>query len=96
MTYPGNNDTNVNVGVSIAVQFSEDVTNVNTTTFTVSVGATPISGTVAATNAQLWKFLPDTALPANTVISAGVTTDVTDLAGNSLEFAYGWSFTTAP
>jgi hypothetical protein len=63
--------------------------------FTVVNGTTPISGTVSYDDAALTAtFTPNALLPVNTVLTATITTDVTDLAENHMLQDYVWTFTT--
>lgn len=69
---------------------------IDTVTFTVARGATPVSGAVtldAASNTAA--FIPATPLGAGEVYTATITTGAKDLAGQPLAASYGWSFTTS-
>ncbi|HEY5973934.1 MAG TPA: Ig-like domain-containing protein, partial [Geobacteraceae bacterium] len=72
-----------------------DPATINTTTFTLAVGAVPVPGTVSydpeATTAT---FTPLNPLVPNTLYTATITTGATDLAGNKLSTAKVWNFTT--
>jgi MYXO-CTERM domain-containing protein len=94
-TGPANNATNVNPGTAVTATFSEAVTNVTSTTFTVAgvTGAVSMNG--AGTVAT---FTPSAALASSTTYTAtitGGTSGVKDASGNALASNYSWSFTTA-
>jgi len=79
----------------IAATFSEamDPLTINTTTFLLNMGITPVAGTVTYTGTTA-TFSPASPLGANTGYTATMTSGVGDLAGNPLPAAYSWSFTT--
>jgi len=78
---------------AIAVTFSEVVTGVDTTSFTVSApGPTPIAGTITGSGAT-YTFTPAAALPAATAITASFSAAIEDTAGNAL-VPVAFSFTT--
>ena len=95
-TDPFNGATGVAINRKIAAAFSEamDPTTINTTTFTLRQGATPVAGTVTYAGVTA-TFTPSGNLAANTTYTATITTGATDLAGNLLASSYAWSFTTA-
>lgn len=96
-TSPANAATDVPVNQKIAASFSEamDSSTINTTTFTVAQGTTPVSGAVTyAAGGTTATFTPSSNLAANTTYTATITTGVTDLAGNALAINFVWSFTT--
>src|SRR5580698_761063 len=66
-------------------------TTINTSTFTVKQGTTPISGTVTYSGLTA-TFTPSSALAPNTLFTATITTGAADLAGNPLVSSYVWSF----
>jgi N-acetylneuraminic acid mutarotase len=97
---PADGETGVAVSANVIATFSEamDATTVNTTTFTlVKQGTTtPVDATVsydAASNAATLD--PATDLELGAAYTARVTTGTTDMAGNRLASAKGWSFTIA-
>lgn len=84
---------NVPTDATIAITFSEPVTDVDTTSFVVDGGL--VTGTVASSSGgAVWTFTPDAALPAATMISVELTTGITDLAGNHMGMPYDYTFTT--
>ena len=94
-TAPANAATGVALNRKIAATFSEamDASTVNTNTFTVKQGTTPVAGTVtyAGTTAT---FTPASPLASSSAYTATITTGAKDLAGNAVANAFGWSFTT--
>jgi hypothetical protein len=94
-TVPANSATGVAISGNIAVVFSEtmDPATVNTATFTLKQGTTPVSGAVTSVGSTA-TFNPTSTLAASTVYTATITTGVKDLAGNALATAKTWSFTT--
>jgi len=70
---------------------------INTTTFTLTTGATSVAGVVtyaAATNVAT--FTPSAPLAPNSLYLATITTGAQDTFGNSLTANFTWSFTTSP
>jgi hypothetical protein len=94
-TSPVNNATGISRNNNIGLTFSEamDPLTVNSTTFTVKQGETPVAGTVTY-NGNTGTFNPTTALSANTTYTATVNTSAKDLAGNPLQSNKVWEFTT--
>ncbi len=66
---------------------------INSATFLLQGGSASIPGVVTSLGA-IATFTPASALSANTVYTATITTGATDLAGNALLAPYSWSFTT--
>ena len=91
------NGTGVSVTSSVTAQFDEDVMGVSGSTFTLMDGATPISGVVTYSSGSLLAtFIPDAQLPGNTVLTAALSSGITDSASNPLAGApVTWTFTTA-
>jgi hypothetical protein len=84
---------NVPTDTTIAVTFSEPVTNVNAATF--SVGDGLVTGTFASnTDGSVWTFTPDAALPSASDIDVQLSASITDLAGNGMTNPYAYFFTT--
>lgn len=92
---PLNLATGVAINQKIAATFSKvmDPATINTTTFTLKQGATPVTGVVTYVG-QVATFTPSGYLAPNTTYTATVTTGAKDLAGNALAADYVWSFTT--
>ncbi len=73
--------TAVPVNSTIVVTFSEPVTGVTGTSFTVANGATGLPGTIVASgDAMSYTFTPSAALPAGAQIDVALTAAITDLA----------------
>jgi hypothetical protein len=97
-TAPANNATNVNPGTAVTATFSEAVTNVTTSTFTLRANGagTNVSGSVSMNGAGTTAtFTPSSALANSTTYTATVTTGVRDAANNALASNFTWTFTTA-
>ena len=94
-TVPLNAALDVALDSSLAVTFSEalDPSSISASSFILRQAATVIPGVVTYSDVTA-TFSPNLALTANTVYTAEVTTEVMDLAGNTLESNYVWSFTT--
>jgi hypothetical protein len=95
---PANGRTGFSRTGNATAAFSETVTNVNATTFTlvrVSDGA-PVTAREVRFNVtdNRWVFDPSPTLDANTQYRATITTGVMDPAGNHLAADYTWVFTT--
>jgi len=98
-TLPANNATNVATNANITATFSEEMNPVSFTasTFTLSLGATPISGVLAYTyvdGVSTETLNPAIDLTADTTYDVTITTGVTDLSGNALAVNKVWSFKT--
>jgi len=94
-TVPADADTAVALNGNIAVTFSEemDPSTISDATFTLKQGADAISGKVTYTGVTA-SFEPNEVLTAGTVYNGNVAVGAKDLAGNALEAAFAWSFTT--
>ena len=94
-TDPLNNVTGVARNKDLTVTFSEamDPLTINTTTFILMKGTTPVSGTVTYSE-NTAKFTPTNALSAGTNYTATVTTGAKSLTGKPLAANSVWSFTT--
>ena len=94
-TDPANVAIGVPLNQKIAATFSKtmDATTLQTSTFTLTQGATPVSGFVSYSGTTAI-FAPANNLLPNTTYSATITTGAKDLAGNALANNYVWSFTT--
>jgi len=97
-TAPANGATNVNPGTSLTATFSEAVTNVTTSTFTLraSGSSSNVSGNVTMNGAGTTAtFTPSSPLANSTTYTATIATGVRDAANNALASPYTWTFTTA-
>ena len=96
-TDPPNSTIDVSIYTKITATFSEsmDSLTIDTLTFTVKQGLTPIRGVVTYVDSvKTATFAPYDNLDTNAVYTATITTGATDLGGNALDSAYVWSFTT--
>ncbi|MDF2432729.1 MAG: hypothetical protein JWP44_2360 [Mucilaginibacter sp.] len=74
-----------------------DPATITDKTFIIMQGATPVSGTVAATaNAAVYTFTPTVPLSPFTVYTGTITTGAQDKFHTALVNNYVWSFTTIP
>jgi len=93
-TVPADTETGVSINQNIFATFSEAM---NPTTFTpttfivIDVAAVPGTVTYVGTMA---KFTPTRDFIPNTIVTATITTGLTDLAGNALAANKTWRFTT--
>ena len=94
-TGPANAAMDVPRNPSITATFSEamNATTLNATTFVVMNGATAVAGTVTYSGNTV-TFTPTNTLASNTLFTATISTDVTDVAGSHLATAKTWHFTT--
>ena len=94
-TTPGNGALDVDVDVLITATFDQamNASTIDETTFTVTQGATPVSGVVsyAGTTAT---FTPTVNLAAAGLVTATITTGVTDLGGTPMAADFTWTFDT--
>lgn len=88
--------TNVSLTTTVTAQFNEPVMGASGTTFTLANGATPIPGTVTYTaGTRTATFTPTNALPGATLLTATLTSGITDTSSNPLTGApVTWTFTT--
>ena len=94
-TDPANASVGVVISKVISANFSKEMNpaTINTTTFLLSQGTTPVAGTVTYSGTTA-SFSPNAILIPNTVYTATITTGAKDLAGNALVNNYVFSFTT--
>jgi hypothetical protein len=94
-TNPATGSMNAPVVSSVSFAFSEDVSNANGTTVSVSDSLGPIAGTVNYFPAiQTAVFAPQDQLEPNHPYTGRVTTGVTDLSGNALATTFTMTFST--
>jgi hypothetical protein len=95
LTDPVNSATKVALNQKVTATFSKtmDATTITTATFTLTQGTNSVSGFVSYSGTTA-TFAPAGNFLANTLYTATITTGVKDLAGNTLENNYFWSFTT--
>jgi hypothetical protein len=94
-TLPLTSATGVASNNTVSVTFSEPMTpsTINSNTFTLMNGTTPVAGTVTYSGSTA-TFTPASDLAASTTYTATVTTGAKDLAGNALAANIVWTFTT--
>lgn len=94
-TDPTNNATNVFLNKTISATFNMPMypLTINTTTFTVKQGTTPIAGTVLYSGTTAY-FKPTGLFAPNTVYTGTITTGAKNVSGTSLLNNYVWTFTT--
>src|SRR5690606_26153485 len=87
-TGPQSDAISVPRNAAITVTFSEAMTpaSINATTFTLVQGSTPIAGIVTYTGVTA-TLMPTGTLPANTTITARVSTGALDAAGKAMASA---------
>jgi len=91
-----NHATGVPRNNALTVTFNEpmDAATINTSTFTLTDGTTPVAGTVTYSGTTA-TFTPAVALSANTTYTATLTTGVKSAAEVPLAAAIVWSYTTS-
>ena len=94
---PGPSATGVPVGATVTATFSEDVQNVDGTTFTLTGPSGPVTASVSYAPASLTATLtPGALLAPNAQYTAALTSGITDKASSPNALApVSWSFTTA-
>src|SRR5439155_1580364 len=94
-TVPANATTGVGITAQLATTFSEpiDASTINTSTFTLKQGTTPVAGTVSYSGVTA-TFTPAGNLAPLTPSSEERRVGNEDLAGNALNTDMKWSFTT--
>lgn len=94
-TSPANGATDVAINTRATATLSRamDPTTITAATFTLMRGATAVPGTVTYV-ASTATFAPTNPLAPNTTYTATITTGARDLAGEPLEDAHVWTFTT--
>jgi len=96
-TSPAANATGVAINTTVSATFSEAInaSTITTSSFTLKVGTTPVSGSVSYNSGtHTATFTPSANLEGSTTYTATLSTAITDAAGNPLAAAYSWSFTT--
>lgn len=94
-TDPVNNATSVPFDKKITATFSEvmDPLTISTATYTLKNGNAVVPGTVTYSGTTA-TFNPNSALSPSTKYTATISTGAKDLAGNAINAAYTWVFTT--
>jgi OOP family OmpA-OmpF porin len=96
-TNPGSNVTGFAIDKNVTATFSEEMdrSTIDTSTFTVKNGTTPVPGkvTFAGTTAT---FDPANDLEKGTTYTATIVAGAKDVSGNALANSHEWNFTTIP
>ena len=99
-TDPADKAVSVVAGKNITATFNENMnpSTINQTTFLVTQGSNPVSGTVSPLAGQTatYSFAPASPLAPFTVYTATMKKGVKDPMNNALQQDYVWSFTTQP
>ena len=87
---------NIAINTNITATFSEAMNpaTINSTTFTLKQGTTPVTGTVTYVG-NTAVFNPNVNLAGTTTYTATITTGAKDLAGNALAAPKTWNFITS-
>lgn len=83
-TVPTDGTTGVSRTTTITVTFDEDVTGVDTTSFTVAIGVNAVTGTINAQSAATYVFTPDAMLTPNATVAVSLSAAIVDTSGNAL------------
>ncbi|MDE3126288.1 MAG: Ig-like domain-containing protein [Bacteroidota bacterium] len=92
---PANGANKVLLTTNLTATFNEvmDTATINTTTFVLMQGTTPIPGIVTYSGTTA-TFTPAGLLAVNTIYTATITTGAKDKAGNAMVANYVWTFNT--
>ncbi|MGA1869583.1 MAG: Ig-like domain-containing protein [bacterium] len=94
VTAPADSETDIPLNSSITATFNEDMdsTTITTSSFVLN---NSVTGTVSYNNGtKTASFTPTSPLSSSTTYTATLTTDISDIAHNTLASTYTWSFTT--
>lgn len=94
-TLPVDNAIDVPLNSTVSATFSEAMlaSTFNSTTFTLREGANTILGSINVVGSTM-TFTPNSSLPSDAILTATITTGVTNLAGIALATIVDWDFTT--
>jgi hypothetical protein len=94
-TLPVDNAIDVPLNSTVSATFSEAMlaSTFNSTTFTLKEGANTILGSINVVGSTM-TFTPNSSLPSNALLTATITTGVTNLAGIALAANVDWDFNT--
>lgn len=94
-TVPLSDADNVDISVKITADFSVvmDPVTIDSTTFTVTRGSTPVLGVVSYSG-KTATFTPEMPLMLDSDYTASISTEAKDLEGNQLTAGVVWSFST--
>lgn len=91
------NASSVSSNATILATFSENVTNVTNTTFTVAAGGASVPGSVTYdAGTRTATFNPTSLLAFSVTHTASITTGIADVAGNALATTQTWTFIATP
>jgi hypothetical protein len=95
LTNPTDSATGVFLNTKVDASFNEAMNplTINTTTFTLKQGVTPVLGTVSYSGTTA-TFTPTANLTLNTTYTATITTGAKDSMGNAMKNNFVWTFTT--
>jgi hypothetical protein len=94
---PSSGAADVAVNAPVTVTFSETMSpsSINTSSFTLSQGGSPVSGSVSYdTGSLMATFTPSSNFAYSTIYTVAITTGVQDSEGVALASSNSWSFTT--
>ena len=91
---PGNGATGVATNTNVTATFSEPVSGVSGSTFTLTAGGTTVPASVTQGTGNQWILNPNADLTAGTTYTASLTSGISDASGNAFA-PTTWSFTTA-
>jgi hypothetical protein len=94
---PSSGAADVAVNAPVTVTFSETMSpsSINTSSFTLSQGGSPVSGSVSYDTGSLTAtFTPSSNFAYSTIYTVAITTGVQDSEGVALASSNSWSFTT--
>ncbi|MBM9500132.1 Ig-like domain-containing protein [Leptospira sp. 201903071] len=93
---PGSSVSGVTLNTSIQIGFNRnlDSSTINSSTFRLVQGSTPIPGSFSLTNAGV-VFTPSSSLASTTVYTVTLTKEVKAADGSSLGDDFSWNFTTS-
>lgn len=83
----------LNSAITATFSTSMDPTTVTVTSYTLTGGTTPVTGTVTYSG-NTATFTPSSSLTTNTVYTATLTTAVKDSSGTAMSTNYSWTFQT--
>lgn len=94
-TNPVDNALGVARNKVISATFSENMSaaSFNSSSFVLAQGSSAVAGSIEYSD-KVARFIPNTILDASLSYTATITTDVKDLAGNSIGITKAWTFTT--
>lgn len=98
-TFPVNDATDIAINSTVRATFDQnmDFATVVAANFSLVAGASTVTGVVTYDSPnKVARFSPSSNLLADTVYTATISTQMTNLPGTGISSSYSWSFTTAP